>query len=159
MQELRAFSATQVFQRRDQGLQVMAIDRADIVEAKLFKNRAGNHHALGMFLEAAGQLIQRRVLQHALGALARGRIELAAHQARQVFIQGPDRRADRHIVVVQNHQQIAHQPAVGDAGVVECFESHARGHRAVADDGHDIALLTLDLGGHCHAMSGRNRGA
>ena len=85
VQELRALHVAQVLQRRDQRVEVVAVDRADVVEAELLEDRARHDHALGMLLEAARQLEQRRrVLQHLLGAVARGGVELAAHQARQV---------------------------------------------------------------------------
>ena len=50
MQELRAFQAFDVLQRRNQRIQIMAINRADVVEAELLKQRRWHHHALGLLL-------------------------------------------------------------------------------------------------------------
>ena len=52
MQELRARAGghqmPDVFQRGNQRLQIMAVNRADVVEAKVLKQRGGHDHALGM---------------------------------------------------------------------------------------------------------------
>jgi hypothetical protein len=67
VQELRTRFVAQVLQRRDQRIEVVAVDRADVVEAELLEDGARHHHALGVLLEAARQLEQRRrVLQHRL---------------------------------------------------------------------------------------------
>ncbi len=60
VQELRPRQLLQVLQRRDQRIKVVAVDRADVVEAEFLEQRARHHHALGMFLELLGQLEHRR---------------------------------------------------------------------------------------------------
>ena len=113
VQELRAAPGSQVFQRGDQRVEVVAIDRADVVEAELLEDGAGHDHALGVLLETPCQLEQRRRgLEHALHALAGAGVEVAAHQARQVLVQRADRWADGHVVVVQHDEQVG-----ADAGV------------------------------------------
>ena len=52
VQELRAFQVAQVLERRDQRIEVVAVDRADVVEAELLEDRARHDHALGVLLEA-----------------------------------------------------------------------------------------------------------
>ena len=55
-----------VFQRRNQGIQIVAINRANVIKAKLFKQRGGHDQSLGMFFKAFGQLKQRgRAFEHA----------------------------------------------------------------------------------------------
>jgi hypothetical protein len=58
VEELRAFQVAQVLERRDQRIEVVAVDRADVVEAELLEDRARHDHALGVLLEALGQLEQ-----------------------------------------------------------------------------------------------------
>jgi len=132
----------------------MAIDRADVIEAELLEHRGRHDHTLGMFFEALGQF-EHRAGQDRLADIFCRRIELARHQARKVAIQGTDRRRDRHVVVVQHHQQV---DVIVHAGIVHGFESHAGGHRSVADDGNGVAVFALDLGGQGHAECGGNRG-
>ena len=159
VQELRSLLVTQVLQRGHQRFQVVAVDGADVVEAELFEDGARHHHALGMLLETARQFEQRRrTAQHALGALARSRVELAAHQARQVLVQCAHGRADGHVVVVEHHQHVGQGPSVGVARVVHGLEGHARGHGAIANDGHGAPVLPLELRGAGHAQGGGDGG-
>ena len=155
MQKLRALEMADVLERGDQGLEVVAVDRADVVEAEVLKQRGRHHHALGMRLQAFGQLKQRRrSFEHLLADVLGGGVKLAAHELREVAVQRAHRRADAHVVVVQDDQQLA----VADAGVVQRLESHAGAHGTVADDGHGVAVFALLLGRHGHAQSGGNRG-
>ena len=158
MQELRALAVTQVFQCRDQRVQVMAIDRADIGEAQFLEDRARRNHALGVLFKAPREFIQRRVAQHALRALASGGVGAAAEQAGQVLVQRAYRGADRHVVVVEHHQQVGRPHAMRAAAVVERLEGHATGERAVTDHRHRAAVFALQFGGMGHAQRGRNRG-
>ena len=155
VEELRALELAQVLQGRDQGIQVVAVDRADVVEAELLEDRARDDHALGMFLEALGEFEQRRcVLQHVLRGVARGGVEPAAHQPRQMAVERADRRRDRHVVVVEHHQHVR----MRDTAVVQGLERHPGAHRAVADDRHRLAVLAFQACGHGHAERGRDRG-
>ena len=63
---------------------------------------------------------------HAVHAQA---VEIVGHAA--------DARADRHLVVVENHEQ----PATEWPGIVHRFVNDAGGKRAVADDRHAPALV------------------
>jgi hypothetical protein len=67
-------SFAQVLQRRDQRVEVVAVDRADVVEAEFLEQRARRDHALDVLLGAVGQFEQRTAnAEHLLaGALARG---------------------------------------------------------------------------------------
>jgi len=155
VQELQALQRTQVLQRRDQRIQVMAVDGADVVEAEFLEQRGRRDHALGVLLEAARELEHgRHVLQHRLAhVLGRG-VEAARHQPREVAVQRPDGRRDRHVVVVEHHQQI--DPG-RDAGVVHGLEGHAGGHSAVTDDRDVLARNAGVARGHGHAQRRGNR--
>ncbi|MNS80830.1 hypothetical protein D3C72_1145270 [compost metagenome] len=160
MQELRAAAferaLADVLQRRHQRVQVMAVDRADVVEAEFLEQRRRHHHALGVFLEALGELQhRRRHRQHLFDALLGGRIELAAQEPRQVAVERAHRRRDRHVVVVEHHHQ---RQVLVHAGVVQRLEGHARGHGAVADHRHRDAFFTERARAQGHAQCGRDRG-
>ncbi len=156
VQELRTFEMFDVFQRGNQRIEVVAIDRADIVEAKFFEERGRNHHALGVLFNALGQFKQGwRAFEHRLAHVFRRRIKLTAHQLRQIPVKRAHWRADAHVVVVQYHQQIA----VSHAGIVERLECHASRQCTVTNHRNGVPVFTLDLGRQGHAQRGRNGGA
>jgi hypothetical protein len=60
VEELRALQLLQVFQCRDQGIEIVAVDRAVVMEAEFLEQRAGSDHALDVLFGAAGQFEQGR---------------------------------------------------------------------------------------------------
>ena len=110
--------------------------------------------------EAARQLEDARaddrdVLGHAvvggLALLPRGReLDLG-----QVLRQRPDRRADRHLVVVEHDQQLA----LPMADVVEGLEREARQQRRVADDDRDPLERVAQVARRREALRDRQPGA
>ena len=77
---------------------------------------------------ASSQASGRRLSRCSLARLRRV-VDAPGQQAREVVGQRADRRRDRHLVVVQDHQQVG----VHRAGVVHRLERHAGRHGAVAD--------------------------
>jgi hypothetical protein len=73
-------------------------------------------------------------------------------QSGEIIAECAHRSGDRHVVVVEDHQEVD----VGAAGVVHRLIGHSGAHRPVADHGNDRALLALALGGYRHA-EGRRR--
>jgi hypothetical protein len=49
-----------VLEDLDQAEDVMAVDRADVIEAELLEQGAAGHHAAGIFLEPLGRVAHRR---------------------------------------------------------------------------------------------------
>ena len=155
MQKLRALQALDVFQRGDQRVKVMAINGADVVEAELLEHGGRHDHALGLLLQAPGQLQQgRHLLEHALAHIAGLGVELTAHQLGQIAIERAHGRADAHVIVVEDDQQIG----VMHAAVVQRLEGHAGRHRTVADHGNGAAVLAFLLGRQGHAQGRRDAG-
>ena len=68
---------------------------------------------------------------------------------------GADIGRDRHIIVVEDHQQVG----AFSARVIEGLEGHARGQAAVADDRHRAPLRAGSGGRDRHAERGADRGA
>jgi len=108
-----------------------------------------------MFLKTLGQFEQRRRgLEHLFGAFLGRGIKAPAHELGQVAVERAHRGADRHVVVVQDHQQLA----VFHTRMVERLKRHAGGHGAVANDGNGVSTLALLAGGQRHAQRGRDAG-
>ena len=144
-----------VFQRGDEGFEVVPVDRADVIETEFLEQGGGHHHAFGVLFKALGQLKQwRRVFEHLFAhAFGRG-VEAPAHELRQVAVERAHGRGDRHVVVVEHDQQTP----LRHTRVVQGFKGHASGHGAVANDGHRRALLALDVRSQCHAQGRGNAG-
>ena len=133
----------------------MAIHRADVVETQLFKNSGEAGGAARLRFDLLGQFAQRRShLQYNLAGLAHRRIKGDAEQLAQVAVQRTHGRADRHVVVVEDHQHAG----FADTGVVHGLVGHARRHRAVADDGYCMAVRALVLRAHGHPQGGGDAG-
>ena len=111
---------------------------------------------LGLLLESFGQVDQRgrRAFEHLLAHFSGGCIKTTTHQLGQIAVQRTHWRTDGHVVVVEHHQQVA----IGHPRIVQGLKRHARCHRAVADDGHRMALLALLTRGQGHAQGGRDAG-
>ncbi len=87
--------------------------------------------------------------------LRRPRYSLRGHHPREIGRQPADRRRDRHVVVVEDHDQ----PVARLLGVVHRLVGHARAHRAVADHRDAAARLVVQLVGDGKAERGGDRGA
>ena len=145
-----------VLQHRQQVLDAVAVDRADVVEAELLEERAAGDHAAREFLGAHRADLQR--LRQPLGELpadlAQRAVGAAGEKPRQIGGHGADRRGDRHVVVVQDHDQ----PRLHGAGIVQRLVGHAGRHRAVADDGDDVVGAAGKVARRRHAEPGGDRG-
>ena len=100
-------------------------------------------------VEAAGQLARE-----ALGEVADGQIFARRDQAGEIMGEAPDRRRDRHVVVVEDDDQ----PVAGHLGIVHRLIGHAGAHRAVADHRDRLARRSGELVGDREAERRRDRG-
>ena len=154
VQELRPLERLHVGECLCQHVDVVPVDRTDIVEAEFLEQRARQHHALHVLFPALGELLHRRELrQHFLAAPAHRVVETRREQPREIAVQRAHRLRDRHLVVVEDDEQVG----AGDAGVVQRLEGHAGAHRAVADHGDHAAVFVIALRRDRHAERRRNR--
>ncbi|CAB4948877.1 unannotated protein [freshwater metagenome] len=125
-------------QRRD----VVAVDDADVRPVQRLPQLAVRVQELHGALELGADVLDdaadaREVGQAVLDALPTVPELRVQADALEVAGQRADVRRDRHAVVVQDHdERRAHA-----AGLVRGLEGDAAGHRAVADDGDDLAGL------------------
>ena len=155
-QDRPGLAVAHVLQDRQQLVQVVAVDRADIIEAQLLEHRAAGDHAARELLGAQRADLQRlrQLGGKLLADLAQRAIGVAGEQPRQIARHRADRRRDRHVVVVEDDDQAR----VHRAGIVHRLIGHAGGHRAVADHGDDVVLAAGEVARHGHAERRRNRG-
>jgi hypothetical protein len=134
----------------------MAVDRAEVGEAQILEQRraaglAGQHGARAPGVIAQGWRQRgfepRREVAQRQPRLRRAQLaQIAAHRA--------DGRGDGHVVVVEDHEQ----PAPLGPRIVQRLVGHARGDRAVADDGDGVARGLAHVAPHGEAQRGRDRG-
>ena len=143
-------------QQRQKLVQIMPIDGADIGKAQFLKHRPADGHALQHFLGPARAHLDR-LRQEAHGALGHG-LQLLKRafgvKPRQIAGQRAGGRRNRHLVIVQDHEQ----PLAQMAGIVQRLKRHASRHRAIADHGNRIARIAAQLARHGEPQSRADRG-
>ena len=163
MQQDRAifFGLAHIAHHRDQMVEVMAVNRADIVEPEFLEQCAAGQHPTRIFFRATGSALNAfgEALGHAGSKVAQPEKAARRQQARQIGAHRTHRRRDRHIIVVQHHDK----PRMAAAGVVHCFVRHPRAHRAIADHRDNMAIIgnaarLAQIAGDRHAEAGGNRG-
>ena len=155
-QDRPGLGVAHVFQHRHQVIEIVPVDRSDIVEAQLLEHGAAGNERAGVFLDLHRALLEklRQPMSELLSDLAEREIGAPRQQPRQVGRHGAHRRRDRHVVVVENDDQ----PGIHRAGIVHGLVGHARGHGAVADHAHDVVCSTVELARNRHAEAGGDRG-
>jgi hypothetical protein len=145
-----------IAQHRQQVIEGMTVNRADVVETKLLEQRAAGHvtacvgHGTGNGavdgLAEIGRQFLAEIAEPHIGAAGGKTRQIGAHRAR--------RRRNRHVVVIEDDDQ----PCIERTGIVQRFERHARRHRTIADDGDHLAVALIQPSRHRHAEAGGNGG-
>ncbi len=106
-------------------IEIVTVDRPDIVETELLEERAAGHETDRM-LEGAiekPRYALRQILRDEVPDAPDPREGAAGEPAREIGGHRADGRRDRHVVVVQNHDQAR----LACAGVVHRLIRHAGG--------------------------------
>ena len=137
-------------QRAAQGGHVVAVDDAGVGPVELLPQQAGGPEGLDRLLELRAEALEGRadaagqLGQPVLDPLARVPQLRVEADAVEVARQRADVGRDRHPVVVEDHDDRRAQAA----GLVDGLEGDAARHRAVADDGDDLAGVGLAAQAH-----------
>ena len=146
-----------IAQHGQQVIEIMAVDGADIVEAQLLEQRAAGPEAARELFRPGGAALpapRQDFVGEMLRPTAEAAIGAARNQPRQMGAHGADGRRDRHVVVVQNHDQAR----IHGAGIVHRLIGHAGAHGAVANHSDHIVVAAAQIAGHGHAEPSGNRG-
>ena len=137
-------------------VEIVPIERAYVIEAQLLEERATRRNAARIFLRPLGHLAQAlgEEARQLLGDVTEAAIGVRGDHAREIGTHGAHGRGDRHVVVIEHD----HQAGPARTGIVHRLIGHAGAHGTIADDGHHIALGTLELGRHRHTQPRRDRG-
>ena len=136
-------------QRGLQRLDVVAVDRADVLEAQVLEHALRGDEVLQALLRAVQGLVERPAddrgpLQHVLAAGQEPLVAVGGAQGRQVVGEAADGRRVGALVVVDDDDERA---VLGGGDVVQRLPGHAAGQRAVTDDGDDVVVRTAHLVG------------
>ena len=124
--------------------QVVAVDRPQISEAHILKQRAPRPKGLfqggfDLVIEAVNAVLLRVLAEKAPVPLLEVIVRRFGPQAGQMPRHGPDVGIDGHSVVVQNHDQ----RLMGSSGVVQALIGKSAGQRPVADERQDTVIFLL----------------
>ena len=121
---------------------VVAVDRSDVAEAEILENHPAEQPGLQRVLHLREEAFDRladdgHVGKQLLHLDLQAGVEVGGAEMIERFGQSAHARADRHLVVVEDDDEVLLEPA----GVVHRLEDRAAGEGAVADDGHDVPLF------------------
>ena len=153
----RAFlGVADVFQNGEKVVEVVTINRADIIEPQLFKqSAAGCHAARKLFSPPCGFLnLLGEFFGNVFGNGPQGAVGAAGNQACKIGTHGTNRGGNGHIIVIEDDDEAA----VHSARIVHRFIGHARTHGAVANDCNNVVIFFFQIPRHGHAQTCRNGG-
>ena len=137
-------------------MDIVPVNRTDVIEAELLKQRAWHNHSFKMLFPASGKGLHRRSrAEHRFAAFPDTGVCLAGKDACEIVRHGSDISRYRHLVIIENDEQVR----IHATRVVERFHCLAGGQCAIADDGNYLAALLIESGGDRHSQCGTDRGA
>ena len=143
-----------ISQNRQQVIEIVAVNRPDIIETQFLEERSAGCHATGIFFSAPRFFLKRfgKHLRDVFREMAEAAIGASGNQACEISTHRAHRRCDGHVIIVQDYNQAA----VHGACIVHGLISHARTHSAVANHGDDVVLLALQITTDGHAKTCRD---
>jgi hypothetical protein len=106
-QNRSGFGVPHVLEHRQEMVEIVTIDRADVVEAELFEQGAAGDKPARIFLDRQRALFEklRQRFGKLLDARAQRAIGMPGDEAREIGRKGADRRRNGHVVVVQDDDE------------------------------------------------------
>ena len=88
-------------------VEVVAVDRPDVIKSELLEHRAAGPEIAGEFLGLAGAVVDelRQMAAELFRCLASRAIGAAGHEAGKIGRQSAGRWRNRHFIVVQDHDE------------------------------------------------------
>ena len=138
----------------------MPVDRTDVDEAERLENAARRYRRFHAVLDAVcgtqnaiADRGDRDALDERLEVFLRLTIARSQSQLREIFAERADIFVDRHLVVVENDDEIFFELP----RVIESFESLAAGQCAVANHGNYVDRIGREFGGNQQSERGGDR--
>ncbi len=144
MDEDRAMELPDIPKVLNEGVDLMAGQRADVLEPELLKKQARQKESLkglfGVFSPLQGWTSDaRKVFEKAFDFVPETSRQMSGHQPVQVRREGADIGGDGKFIVIQYHDQVfIHGPSL-----VQSLKGQTGRHGAIADDGDDFVAFRL----------------
>ena len=155
VEEFRARNATYVAEYSHESFDIVSVYRSEISEIKAFEEVALFED--GLFDDVAEVLHGSSQPRDTGGSVPDFVFEFVVSprggDTEQVFFEGADIGADRHIVVIEDDEHVG----IGGPGIVEAFVSEATGESAISDYGNDITMQVEEFVSLSESESCRNR--
>src|SRR3546814_20264673 len=99
--------AADILQHRDQMVEIMPVDRADIIEAELLEERSAHRHAARELVGLLCRLVQRvrQLAREEPRDLAQFDERARRNELREIGRKPPHRGRERHVVVVEEDRK------------------------------------------------------
>ena len=136
---------------------IVAVDRTEVAEPERFEKHPRGHDDLDAFFHPGGDAA-KPVAPHVelagqlVDILFKPVIRRMGDQLSEVVRDRPDVRGDRHVIVVEDDDEVF----LHDAGVVHPLVDHPSGHGTVADDRDHFVILAAQLPGGDHSQGRRD---
>ncbi len=143
-----------ILENREKRIEIVTIDRPDIIEAEFLEQRAAHGKAAQILLRAPGRTFQPDRRDHFFGDPTQTAIGPRRYEFRQVIAHRADRRRNRHVIIVQDYDQAGFVRA----GIVHGLIGHASRHGSVTNHADNMRVAALQVARLRKAMSRRNGG-
>ena len=160
MQQFGAFHVLDVVEHPDKGIYIMAVNRSEIayiktfeyillIQQQRFQRIVETEHGTLAAVSHQTEFPQQLVEHISQPVVARAGVDL-----RQIAVEGTHIGVNRHVVVVEDYQQIVG----GVCSVVDTFERKTTRHGSVADNGHHVSLggVVVHRCSHGHSQCSRD---
>ena len=159
MHQARTRLFLDALQQHNELVDVMAIDRAKVTDAQIFKETARLHYRLRRIFRLQEQVTEtrsentRQALHQAVQVRTHLVVDRVRNHAVQVLAEVAHVRGDAHLVVVQDDGHVLLRKTC----VVDGLVGHTARHGAVTDYGHHAVLVLEVVACHGKTEGCRNR--
>jgi hypothetical protein len=144
-----------ILQYRNKLLEIVAIDYADVIKSEFFEQGPAGDKATCEFFRARGLFAEkaRQPVGQLLSDVAQRHVHRTRQKAREIMRHRPDRRSNRHFVIVENNDK----RRIHRTRIVHGFIGHARRDRTIANYADNVVIFARQIACDRHAQTGGNR--
>ena len=158
--QTRAAQVPHGSERVHQHIDVVAIDGTEIAKPQLLEKHSRSEKRLHALFPLSHQSRHSGEgtgcgVDNAANRGTNAIVERVALDRGEILRHRTNVRSDRHLVVIQDDDEIA----LGGAGVVQTFVRQTARERAITEDGYDLEILAVQIARNRHPIASGNCGA